>query len=233
MNRNSNKPANHTDEWFSANGDPWMGGNGDTWQGGNGDPWAGADGGGERVNVQSAQKYILKIVNACTSAISNVDIGDSYANRSASNFGQSTNITITSVIPNVSYIEYLGQSESQPFTVGQTMIVSSTANQLDEIISVTHRNASGNVQTFSIQLDLDPYQNQTDRILDNTEYLFDGFTRLRWTSVLGSATIYCRQYLKGKFAPNQIVANRPALQLYQNPRVVKAMPMAVGPNQTM
>lgn len=228
-NRNKNMPANQN-LWFSANGSDEWGNGADGWAGADG--WQGADG-DRQTQQHSAKPYIIKIVNACTSAISSVDIGDSYANRTVSNFSQNSNITITSLVNGVSYIEYLAQSEAQPFAVGATVVISSTANQLDESITVTHRNATGDRQDFTIALSLDPYQTQTDRIVDFTEYLFDGFSRLRYNSILGSATVITRQFLKGKFAPSQIVANRPGMQSYGNPNIIKAMPMAVGPNKNL
>lgn len=222
MKNRKNVPANHN-EWFSADGwgTPWE--NADGWQ--SADAWASANGGDARTQAHSSAPYILQIVNACSSAISNVDIGDSYTNRTTSNFGQNSNITITSTVSGVSYLEYLGQSESQPFTVGATMVISTSAGQLDQTVAITHRNASGDRLDHVLTPTLDPYQQQTDRIVDYYEYLMDGFTRLRFNQINGSATVTVRQYLKGKFAASQIVAGRPALQTYANPNIIKAVPV--------
>lgn len=221
------KKGNHYNsqesEWFSA--DAWESADGDAWS--DADAWQSADAQGTPVQKHSSAPYILQIVNACTSAISNVDIGDSYANRSESNFNQNSNITITSTISGVTYIEFLGQSEAQPFTVGRTMIVSTSAGQLDQTVAVTHRNAAGDRQDHVITPTLDPYQTQTDRIIDEYEYLFDGFTRLRFNQINGSATVTVRMYLVNKFAASQIIAGRPGQQVYAPPHLIKVAPTAV------
>lgn len=222
MRNRTNKPANHN-EWFSANGSDWD--NADSWQGA--DAWESADAGNQPVQEHSSAPYILQIVNACTSAIASVDIGDAATNRTASNFGQNSNITTTSTITGVSYLEYLALSESQPFAVGATMIISTSAGQLDQSVGITHRNASGDSSTHVITPTLTLNQNQTDRVIDMWGYLMDSMTRLRFNQINASATVTVRQYLKGKFAANQIVVGRPALQGYGKPNVVRN---AIGQN---
>lgn len=210
-------------EWFSA--DAWSSGDGDAWS--DADAWQSADAQGTPVQKHSSAPYIIQIVNACTSAISSVDIGDSYTNRAASNFNQNTSITITSTITGVTYQEFLAQSESQPFTVGRTMVISTSAGQLDQTIAVTHRNSAGDRNDHVITPTLDPYQNQTDRIIDDYEYLFDGMTRLRFNQINGSATVTVRMYLVNKFAASQIIAGRPAQQVYEPPHLIKVAPSSV------
>lgn len=219
-NKNSNLPK---ETWYNSDG--WSGGDG--WSGAagqNGGDWS-ANGGGQNPGMHSSSMaYILQMVNACTTAIANVDIGDAATNRTATNFGQSTNITITSTIPGVTYLEYLATSETSPFEVGLTMIISTSAGQLDQAIAVTHRNPGGKRQDFIIMPTLSPFQTQTDRITDDTTYLMDGMCRLRWNQINASATVTCRQYIKGKFSPIQIVADRPSLGSYQAPNINKLSP---------
>lgn len=181
-----------------------------------------AEGPGGSLNASAP--YILQIVNACSSAISNVDIGDSYVNRINSNalwnFGNNSNITITSTVSGVSYLEFLAQAESKPFTVGKTMIISSSAGQLDQTVAITHRNASGDRNDHIITPTLDPFQNQTDRVIDNYEYLFDGMTRMRFNQINGSATVSVRLYQKNMFSATQIIAGRTDVQQYEAPNFI-------------
>lgn len=212
--KQNNAEAN---EWLSADG--W-----DSAEGWNeADAWDSADAGNApaQQQIRMSQPYILQLVNACTSAIADVDIGDSFANRAATNFGQNTNITTTSTVSGVTYREYLAASESSPFKVGRTMIISTSAGQLDQTWAVTHRNTAGKRQDFIISPTLDPNQNQTDRVIDDTEYLMDGMTRLRANQINASATVTIRQYLMSKFSPVQIVAGRPSEQYYAKPNLVK------------
>lgn len=222
MKRNNN---NSQEQWFSADG--WQSANG--WN--NADAWRSAEGGPAPQQRDSAP-YIIQIVNACSSAIANVDVGDSYTNRAASNFNQNTNITITSTVSGVSYIEFLAQSESQPFTVGKTMIISTSAGQLDQTVAITHRNAAGDRNDHVITPTLDPFQTQTDRIIDTYEYLFDGMTRGRFNQINGSATVTTRFYIKNKFAATQIIAGRPAEQVYNAPRFLTPVMTSGNPMLT-
>lgn len=212
--------------WGSANGE-------DGWDYvnppdlGKGTEWGSANG-GNAIENNSPTAYIIQVVNSCNGggeasagAIANVDIGDAATNRTASNFGQSTNITITSTIPGVSYLEYLATSETSPFTVGLTMIISTSAGQLDQALAITHRNVGGDRQDFVIAPTLSPFQTQTNRLTDDTEYLMDGMSRLRFNQVNSLATVTVRQYMKNRFNPLQIVANRPAVKNYADPNINK------------
>ena len=224
MRKTEKQNANES-EWFNADG--WQ--SADSWENEEGDAWSSAEGGDAAMQPQrTSAPYIIQLVNACTSAIASVDIGDSYTNRAASNFGQSTNITITSTITGVTYIEFLAQSESQPFKVGRTMVISTSAGQLDQTVAVTHRDAVGNRSDHVITPTIDPYQNQTDRIIDDYEFLFDGFTRLRFNQINASATVTVRMYPTGKFVATQLVAGRSGLPSYAAPHLIKVAPSPVA-----
>jgi hypothetical protein len=189
----------------------------------NRDKWMYSDGGGNAgggIQNHSTANYTIQIVNSGP-AVANVDIGDSYTNRTAQNFGQDPHITITSTVSGVSYTEFLSQSEAQPFTVIQTMIISTSAGQLDQTIALTHRNASGDRADHVITPTVDPYQNQTDRIIDSYEYMFDGMSRARFNQINANATVTIRMYLKNKFAASQTLYGRPAEQGYGRPDVVR------------
>jgi len=107
------------------------------------------------------------------------------------------------------------------------MIISTSAGQLDQTVAVTHRDSAGNRSDHVITPTLDPYQTQTDRIIDEYEYLFDGFTRLRFNQINASATVTVRLYPIQKFAATQLVAGRNANVLYQAPHLIKVAPVAV------
>ena len=224
--RNTNENSANANDWFSADGATW---NSDGWTSAEGeDQWSSADSDAGRRTTRTSIPYIIQLVNACTSAIASVDIGDSYLQRAATNFGQSANITITSTVTGATYLEFLAQSESQPFKVGRTMVISTSAGQLDQTIAITHRDASGNRLDQVITPTLDPYQNQTDRIIDDREYLFDGYTRLRFNQINASATVTVRLYPVNKFVATQMIAGRGAEQNYSPPHLIKVAPVAVG-----
>ena len=212
---------NSENKWFSADG--WASAEG--WE--SADAWENAEGGAAPAPNRVSAPYIIQVVNACTTAIASVDIGDSYTNRAASNFGQNTNITMSSTITGVTYIEFLAQSESQPFQVGRTMVISTTAGQLDQTVAVTHRDAVGNRSDHVITPTVDPYQNQTDRLIDDYVFLFDGFTRLRFNQINASATVTVRMYPINKFVATQLIAGRNGLPSYEAPHLIKVAPSPV------
>lgn len=164
--------------------------------------------------------FALKITNTGGATISNVDIGDSYANRSLSNFGNNIEISTTSSIPGVTYQEWLAQTESRPFRVGRTEIISATANQLNESYALTHRNASGEAQSEAISPDLDPYQRQTDRVVLDYDYLFDGFSRIRIGRVLPTAVIRIKIWPSAIYSGTQELAGNGDVELFTMPKVL-------------
>lgn len=183
-------------------------------------------------DLRYSGSFIIQMVNAASAGtpspnVANVDIGDSYTNRAASNFGQSAHITITSTVQGVSYLEFLAQSEAQPFIVGRTMIISTSAGQLDQSVAITHRNASGDRQDHVITPTLDPYQAQTDRIIDDTEYMFDGMSRLRFNQINANATVTVKMYLRHKWSATNIVANKNQEVNYAAPHIIKVAPRII------
>ncbi|KKR29686.1 MAG: hypothetical protein UT61_C0025G0018 [Candidatus Woesebacteria bacterium GW2011_GWA1_39_8] len=215
--KNTQRIAN--EHWLSADGDDWQGAD-DDWQGAD-DDWQGAD---DEWQAQGASRdsgtsspYILKIVNACTTAISSVDIGDANNNFQASNNNQNSNITTTINISGFTYNEFLSQTMTKSFKVGQTLIVSSSSGQLNETITVTHRDINGDTNSFTIVPTINENQQQTDRVRDFREYLFDGFTRARFSNIVASGTVYLYFYPARVFAPTQIAAGRPAVKTYRPP----------------
>lgn len=211
--------AHQSNEWLNADG--WD--DADAWDS-SADAWDSADA-APQVS-KTSQPYIIQMVNACSSAISSVDIGDSYANRFADLFNQSSNITFSMNVSGLTYIEFLAQTESQPFRIGKTVIVSATAAQFNQTVTITHRDSTGKRLDEVITPFIDPYQNQTDRIISDFNYVFDGFTRLRFNQIAASATVTVWLFPQSKFVGTQAVAGRTPQVNYSDPGLVKVMPVA-------
>ena len=171
--------------------------------------------------------YIIKVVNSCSSAISNVDIGDAANNRMFAGDAQTgpynTNLSITLTCPvsDITYNEFLATTEEKPFTVGTTVIISTSSGQLSNTSTITHRDIAGNRLDHVISPTLDRFQTQTDRVLEDYEYLFDGMTRIRLSSINANATVTVRLYAKNNFSATQIIAGRDGDQSYSAPNMVK------------
>lgn len=172
--------------------------------------------------LRTPAPFIIQVTNSDLppeNATSGVVIGDSYSNRTASNFGQASNISISSGILGVSYKEMLAQSESQPFTIIATMIISSSAGQLDMPIGIRHKNAGGDVVIHTITPTLTLNQRQSDRVADGYEFMFDGFSAFRFSQINAGATVTVRLYTKEIFNATRILEGRNPIERFGNPRI--------------
>ena len=138
--------------------------------------------------------HILKIVNIGTTAIANVDVGDAAINQFAKNQGVNPKITITHTLANNSYIRWLGTTNTKPFMVGKTMVVSSTTKQLKEKLTMTSFESNPNGDSENIDFALSPRCPHTDRVVNFRQYIFSGLVRLRFSNILASTTLYLYLY---------------------------------------
>lgn len=124
----------------------------------------------------------------------NVVIYGSLLNRAAFNynlpFGSATvGVFATSLTPGITYQQLLANSENKPFKVGRTLIISSSPGQLDTNITITHSTDNGDMLKHVVVPTLDPFQSQTDRILDGYEYLMDGFGSITFDRINANSII--------------------------------------------
>lgn len=181
-----------------------------------------ADGIGGTMSAPTSQPYIVNVQNTnTTSAISNVTILGAYSNigQSAPAYGNSTGISITMGIANITYTEFLYQSMNKPFSVGLTYLSSATAAQVLETLTITQKDVNGNVASKVLTPTIDPYQYQNDKVAFKFEYRIDGFTNMVISSVLASSTLKIYFYPSETVATSRALAGRRAVQEYGNPRV--------------
>lgn len=182
-----------------------------------------ADGVGGTMDAPTSQPYIVNVRNTnTTTAISNVTILGAYSfiGTTAPAYGNTTGISITMGIANITYTEFLYQSMNKPFTVGLTYLQSGDASQVLETITVTQKDVNGNVASKVLTPTIDPYQYQTDKVAFKFEYRIDGFTNLVISSILANATLKIYFYPSETVAISRALAGRKAVQDYGNPRVV-------------
>ena len=181
-----------------------------------------ADGIGGTLSAPTSQPYIVNVQNTnTTSAISNVTILGAYSNigQTAPAYGNSTGISITMGIANITYTEFLYQSMNKPFSVGLTYLSSATAAQVLETLTVTQKDVNGNVASKVLTPTIDPYQYQNDKVAFKFEYRIDGFTNMVISSVLAATTLKIYFYPSETVATSRALAGRRAVQNYGNPRV--------------
>jgi hypothetical protein len=181
-----------------------------------------ADGIGGTMDAPTSQPYIINVANTTASAIQNVTILGAYSfiGTTAPAYGNTSGISITMGIANITYTEFLYQSMNKPFTVGLTYLQSANAPQVLETITVTQKDVNGNVASKVLTPTIDPYQYQSDKVAFKFEYRIDGFTNLVISSILASATLKIYFYPSETVAISRALAGRKAVQDYGNPRVV-------------
>ena len=182
-----------------------------------------ADGIGGTMAAPTSQPYIVNVQNTnTTTAIANVTILGAYSNigQTAPAYGNSTGISITMGIANVTYTEFLYQSMNKPFSVGLTYLSSATAAQVLETMTITQKDVNGNVASKVLTPTIDPYQYQNDKVAFKFEYRIDGFTSVVISSVLAASTLKVYFYPSETVATSRALAGRRAVQDYGNPRVV-------------
>jgi len=181
-----------------------------------------ADGLGGTIDAPTSQPYIVNVANTTASAISNVTLLGAYSfiGTTAPAYGNTSGISITMGIANITYTEFLYQSMNKPFTVGLTYMTSATSAQVLETITITQKDVNGNVASKVLTPTIDPYQYQSDKIAFKFEYRIDGFTNLVVSSILANATLKLYFYPSETVAISRALAGRRAVQDYGNPRVV-------------
>ena len=181
-----------------------------------------ADGIGGTMSAPTSQPYIVNVQNTSTSTnISNVTILGAYSNigTTAPAYGNSTGISITMGIANITYTEFLYQSMNKPFSVGLTYLSSATAAQVLETLTITQKDVNGNVASKVLTPTIDPYQYQDTKVAFKFEYRIDGFTNIVISSVLAATTLKIYFYPSETVATSRALAGRRAVQEYGNPRV--------------
>jgi hypothetical protein len=182
-----------------------------------------ADGIGGTNAAPTSQPYIINVQNTnTTTAIANVTILGAYSNigQTAPAYGNSTGISITMGIANITYTEFLYQSMNKPFSVGLTYLSSATSAQVLETMTITQKDVNGNVASKVLTPTIDPYQYQNDKVAFKFEYRIDGFTNIVISSVLAATTLKIYFYPSETVATSRALAGRRAVQDYGNPRVV-------------
>lgn len=182
-----------------------------------------------------SQPYLIIVKNLSASPAFNVDIGESYIARTLPPppyqntdplLGQ-VGINITFGVPTVNYIDWLAQTEEKPFRAGRTILIcegatgelcpapqgSDPSTQLQFAVKFTHLDATGKLADKNYMPTFSPYQGQQDRLCIDYEYQFDGYTRIRFSKILGCTKLSVLIYPLAKFDASNIF--QPATKEYE------------------
>lgn len=137
-------------------------------------------------NSYLGQPYSIILDNIGDETLENIDLFGSYENISKPFYDLEGNMEFGSIkirpnkFSNVSYREMLYQFMNRPFTVGLTIIKSTTPHQILSVIKVQTKDANGNSAQKTLVPTITPYPSKImDCQIDmNYTYGIDGFTKL-------------------------------------------------------
>lgn len=169
--------------------------------------------------VKSPSPYQINVTNTTAGTLTAVMFGLNQFLLST-NFGSAVGLTVTPAQTNVSYLQLLQQSGSQPFETSLIRVQSSNATQVTQILTVTITDANGQSATLPIitQSYFSSYQQQSG-ILDIPYQLkLDSNTNIS-TPVLANTTVTYTFFPAEKVNVAKGLAGRQAVQVYGNPQV--------------
>ena len=177
--------------------------------------------------------YVINVSNSTSSAVPNFILFNGntsiYATGWTAGSYTQSGVTISSGLGNVVYQTLVSQSLTQPFTIGSTAITATVnAAQIQQTINVSTVDASGQSQAVPIIFLKDPYQNQTDIIVNNTPYRIDGTTALTISNVLPNAVFSLYLYPAQNINPSAQLWGNAAVNTYANPGLIRVLPTATG-----
>jgi hypothetical protein len=164
------------------------------------DDYSMATGGGMDM-VKSPSPYQLTVTNTTAGALTLVMFGNNQFLLST-NFGSSVGLTVTPAQSNVSYLQLLQQSASQPFETSLIRVQSSIATQVTQILTVTITDANGQSGILDV-----PYSLKIDA---NTSIT---------STILAGAVVTYTFFPAEKVNVAKGLAGSGAVQVYGNPQV--------------
>jgi hypothetical protein len=152
--------------------------------------------------------YTIEVANYTDEVKKEVRLFGSFANISAfesNHLGKGGNfvendVVISSLTPNISYIEMLYYVMNNPLDVKFNYIRSLTGNknQITSEFKIRTKDATGNVAQKTILPSLDPYQQQNDVLSNNEKFRIDGFTEFIISELQPKTTVVYQFYPEDK-----------------------------------
>ncbi len=198
--------------------------------------FTGADAGNQLFTPESTSPtpFVINIRNATTNTI--VDFPLFGANSTLyqyKNFFNAngnfilTGVIVTAPVPNTSYRAMVVQSQTQPFTIGKTVITGiDNLAQIQQSITVTTTDASGKTQGEPMYILKDPYQNQSDMVVSDTPYAIDG-TALLTVTILPLAEINVFFYPTNTLNPANLLVGVDQAVTLPTPKLIRVLPVEV------
>lgn len=180
--------------------------------------YSNADGGGMDM-LKTPAPYQVLVQNTTAGSLNLVMFGYNQFLLST-NFGSSVGLVVAPAQTNVSYLQLLTQSASQPFETSLIRVQSSNALQVTQIITVTVTDANGQSATLPIitQSYFSSYQQQSGILDVPYSVKIDGNTSLTST-ILATTTVTYTFFPAEKVNVAKGLGGQGAVQVYGNPQV--------------
>jgi hypothetical protein len=180
--------------------------------------YSNAQGGGVNM-LKTPAPYQVLVQNTTAGSLNLVMFGYNQFLLST-NFGSSVGLVVTPAQTNVSYLQLLTQSSSQPFETSLIRVQSSNASQVTQIITVTVSDANGQSATLPIitQSYFSSYQQQSGILDVPYSVKIDANTSLT-SSILANTTVTYTFFPAEKVNVAKGLAGQGAVQVYGNPQV--------------
>jgi hypothetical protein len=176
--------------------------------------------------IKRSEPYVITITSTCSKDVQNITIGD--ANNPLNTFDANGDLilfTPTSVVVSLdstvaSYADFLNRMRATPMRVGKVMIVSVVGanNQVETVYEIIHYVANEEVGKL-IAPTIPPDQEQSNRVIVDYDFLFDGNTKITIAQLLAHAVIRIYIYPMAEYDPSRLVEGRNSLLEYTPPRI--------------
>jgi len=176
-----------------------------------------ADGRPATMQEPVSKPYILNITNSSAGTVNAIVFGYN-KNYLSTNFGNGPGITITSGTPNVTYVQLLGQSNNQPFDIGQWKWSSTNASQLDQQMTVTWYDANGRQCDDPVDVNKDPYQFDPNAVVFWYPAKIDANAFLT-IPILATTTLTMRMYPRQVAAPSRPLVGGTSVKRFITPKI--------------
>ena len=180
--------------------------------------YSSAEGGGMDM-LKTPAPYQVLVVNTTAGSLNLVLFGYNQFLLST-NFGSSVGLSVAPAQTNVSYLQLLTQSSSQPFETSLIRVQSTNASQVTQIITVTVSDANGQSATLPIitQSYFSSYQQQSGILDVPYSVKIDANTSLTST-ILANTTVTYTFFPAEKVNVSKGLNGQGAVQVYGNPQV--------------
>jgi len=190
-------------------------------------------------NVRSissaAQPYIITINNSNSFDVSNFVILNANQTPPAqdpANQGGFINgnyllngVTVSSAINKVTYQSFIAQTQTQPFSVGTTVITTNNGinAQVSQPMVASVTDASGLTQGVPVALLKDPFQSQHDMIVCTTPYTIDGTAALTISTILAGANFNIYFYPTQSVNDSNQLNGQSSSANLPSPKIIRAL----------